>query len=184
MYFFFIFLGQLDEEIQEFLLVDNADADDQPLDFEFEHYIYILKNTWSGYGKNSESIAELWINLLQFYGVKMLSERLVINILTKRAMVDTKQFSGDKPRLIIEEPFNITWDMAGHVSYEMFSYIKHIFCNAISLFTCKIERQCSSENLQDSHIDLFDPELLCDTPRPTRAVKKRKSSNMKKNIEQ
>lgn len=70
---------------------------------------------WSAYGKNQESVAELWIGLLRFYTEEFNIKEYVVSIRQKEPLTKfEKLWNGSG--IAIEDPFNLDHNLGSALS--------------------------------------------------------------------
>ncbi|XP_057300256.1 terminal uridylyltransferase 4-like [Hydractinia symbiolongicarpus] len=92
-----------------------------------------LKDVWAGYGKNNQSVGELWIGLFRFYMEKFDFNRNVIAIKQHKKLSKFEK-SWTHSSIAIEDPFNLNHNLGAGVRRSMYKYILSCFSYARSRF--------------------------------------------------
>ncbi|XP_047146010.1 terminal uridylyltransferase 4 isoform X1 [Hydra vulgaris] len=88
-----------------------------------------LDNVWKDYGKNKQSIAELWIGFFNFYVEKFSFKRSVIAIRQKNS-ISKFQKSWLRYSVAIEDPFDLDHNLGAGITDNMYKYIISCFKKA------------------------------------------------------
>ncbi|XP_065674483.1 terminal uridylyltransferase 4-like [Hydra vulgaris] len=91
--------------------------------------IQYLDTVWKDYGKNKQTLAELWIGFFNFYVEKFSFKRSVIAIRQKNSL-SKFQKSWLHYSMAIEDPFDLDHNLAGSVKGDMFNKILSYFIRA------------------------------------------------------
>ncbi|KAG8194119.1 hypothetical protein JTE90_003057 [Oedothorax gibbosus] len=92
-----------------------------------------LKKVWSDYGKNKESVGELWVGLLNFYACDFDWKEFVISIKQKSPLTRFRKL-WINTQLAIEDPFDLNHNLGGGLSRKMNTYIMKTFIRARERF--------------------------------------------------
>ncbi|GFX61180.1 terminal uridylyltransferase 4 [Trichonephila clavipes] len=92
-----------------------------------------LKDVWPDYGKNKESIGELWLGLLSFYTCEFDWKEYVISIRQKKLLTRFKKLWSTN-QLAIEDPFDLNHNLGAGLSRKMNAYILKAFIKARERF--------------------------------------------------
>jgi len=122
-----------------------------------------LPKVWSDYGKNTQSVGELWLGFLSYYTEKFDWSNHVITIrddkpLTRRAK------NWIKSRIAIEDPFELSHNLGAGVSQRMGLYIMKCFIRARSHFGYVIDLKPMDVRLNIEFF--FNPKSLVDGQPP------------------
>jgi len=85
-----------------------------------------LENIWSGYGKNTSTVGELWIQLLRFYSAEFEFEKHVISIRQRAPLLRFDKLWTSKC-MAIEDPFDLSHNLGVGLSRNMHVYIVNSF---------------------------------------------------------
>ncbi|XP_043942789.1 terminal uridylyltransferase 4 [Protopterus annectens] len=85
------------------------------------------------FGKNSESIGELWLGLLRFYTEEFNFKEHVISIRQKK-LLTTFEKQWTSKCIAIEDPFDLNHNLGAGVSRKMTNFIMKAFINGRKLF--------------------------------------------------
>lgn len=81
-----------------------------------------LEKVWPGYGKNTSTVGELWIQLLRFYGAEFDFEKHVISIRQSAPLLRFEKLWTSKC-MAIEDPFDLSHNLGVGLSRNMHVYI-------------------------------------------------------------
>jgi len=92
-----------------------------------------LRKLWSGWGKNTETIGQLWIGLLRYYTEQFPIKDRVVTIKQFAPLTRLeKMWTG--PCIAIEDPFDLNHNLGGGLSRKMNSFILKAFIRGRALF--------------------------------------------------
>ncbi|KAF8766861.1 Terminal uridylyltransferase 4 like protein [Argiope bruennichi] len=114
-----------------------------------------LTDVWPDYGKNKESVGELWLGLLSFYTCDFNWKEYVISIRQKKPLLRFKKL-WNTDQLAIEDPFDLDHNLGAGLSRKMNSYILKAFMKARERFGCPIP----IEKLKYGQAYLFNRQFL------------------------
>ncbi len=92
-----------------------------------------LASVWPDHGRNRQSVGELWLGFLRYYTEVFDWEENVVGIRDTEGLTRQSK-SWTKHRLAIEDPFELTHNLAAGVSHKMGLYILKSFSKARFLF--------------------------------------------------
>nr|XP_047146771.1 terminal uridylyltransferase 4-like isoform X2 [Hydra vulgaris] len=92
-----------------------------------------LDTVWKDYGKNKQTLAELWIGFFNFYVEKFFFKRFVIAIRQKNSLSKCQK-KWWNCSMAIEDPFDLDHNLAAGVKDDMFDKIMSCFNRARSHF--------------------------------------------------
>nr|XP_047122646.1 terminal uridylyltransferase 4 isoform X2 [Hydra vulgaris] len=92
-----------------------------------------LDTVWKDYGKNKQTLAELWIGFFNFYVEKFFFKRFVIAIRQKNSLSKCQK-EWWNCSMAIEDPFDLDHNLAAGVKDDMFDKIMSCFNRARSHF--------------------------------------------------
>lgn len=116
-----------------------------------------LSVVWPDYGKNTESVGQLWLGLLRFYTEEFDFKEHVICIRSKNLLTTFKKQWTSK-YIVIEDPFDLNHNLGAGLSRKMTNFIMKAFINGRRLFGTPIKvfpKECPSKMEY-----FFDPEVL------------------------
>ncbi|GIX89870.1 terminal uridylyltransferase 4 [Caerostris darwini] len=97
-----------------------------------------LKDVWPDYGKNTESVSELWLGMLNFYACHFDWKEYVISIRQKKLLTRFKKLWNTK-ELAIEDPFDLNHNLGAGLSRKMNTYILKAFMRARERFGTPVD---------------------------------------------
>ncbi|XP_039606542.1 terminal uridylyltransferase 7-like [Polypterus senegalus] len=116
-----------------------------------------LKNVWPEYGKNTESVGELWLGLLRFYTEEFDFKEHVICIRRKKLLTTFKKQWTSK-YIVIEDPFDLNHNLGAGLSRKMTNFIMKAFINGRRVFGTPLK---TFPNEYPSKMEyFFDPDVL------------------------
>ncbi|KAG1670310.1 Terminal uridylyltransferase 7 [Nymphon striatum] len=118
-----------------------------------------LPELWNDYGKNTESVGELWIGLLKFYAGQFDFKNYVISMRQKEHLTRFQKLWNSKC-IAIEDPFDLSHNLGGGVSRKMNSYILKAFIKGREIFGRPITKPPGRYSYIQEY--LFDPDVLTD----------------------
>ncbi|CAF0866293.1 unnamed protein product [Brachionus calyciflorus] len=113
---------------------------------------------WSHYKKNTLSVGELWLGFLRYYTEVFDWENHVVCIRNTNPLT-RKEKNWTKHRLAIEDPFELSHNLAAGVSHKMGLYILRSFAKARSLFG-NIVHDFRSQEIRFNLEYFFNPRSL------------------------
>ncbi|XP_069785701.1 terminal uridylyltransferase 7-like isoform X2 [Narcine bancroftii] len=116
-----------------------------------------LKNKWPDYGKNKETLGELWLGLLRFYTEEFDFKEHVISIRRKTLLTTFKKQWTSK-YIVIEDPFDLNHNLGAGLSRKMTHFIIKAFINGRKVFGTPIK--CIPVQYPTIMEYFFDPEIL------------------------
>jgi terminal uridylyltransferase len=93
-----------------------------------------LAKHWPHLNQNKQTVGQLWVGFLRYYTEKFDWEQHVVCIRKSDAPLSRKDKNWNKHRLAIEDPFELSHNLAAGVSHKMGLYILKCFARARSLF--------------------------------------------------
>lgn len=99
----------------------------------FHRDLASLSTLWPDYGKNVQSVGELWIGFLRYYTETFDWNNNVVSI-RSTAPLTRKAKNWTKHKLAIEDPFELSHNLAAGVSHKTGHYILTCFAKARRLF--------------------------------------------------
>ncbi|GIY34563.1 terminal uridylyltransferase 7 [Caerostris extrusa] len=97
-----------------------------------------LKDVWPDYGKNTESVSELWLGMLDFYACHFDWKEYVISIRQKKLLTRFKKLWNTK-ELAIEDPFDLNHNLGAGLSRKMNTYILKALMRARERFGTPVD---------------------------------------------
>ncbi|XP_053152190.1 terminal uridylyltransferase 7 isoform X2 [Hemicordylus capensis] len=92
-----------------------------------------LPEVWPEFGKNNESIGELWLGLLRFYTEEFDFKEHVICI-RRRNLLTTFKKQWTSKYIVIEDPFDLNHNLGAGLSRKMTNFIMKAFINGRRVF--------------------------------------------------
>lgn len=93
-----------------------------------------LAQLWPHLHKNTQTVGQLWLGFLRYYTENFDWSEHVVCIRHADAPLTRKQKNWTKHRLAIEDPFELSHNLAAGVSHKMGLYILKSFAKARSVF--------------------------------------------------
>uniref|UniRef100_A0A8C6YE03 RNA uridylyltransferase n=1 Tax=Naja naja TaxID=35670 RepID=A0A8C6YE03_NAJNA len=113
-----------------------------------------LSDVWSDFGKNKESIGELWLGLLRFYTEEFDFKEHVICIRRKSLLTTfKKQWTSE-----IHNPFDLNHNLGAGLSRKMTNFIMKAFINGRRVFGTPV--RAFPKEYPSKMEYFFDPEVL------------------------
>ncbi|XP_065517525.1 terminal uridylyltransferase 7 [Lathamus discolor] len=119
--------------------------------------IHELSVVWPDYGKNTESVGQLWLGLLRFYTEEFDFKEHVICIRSKNLLTTFKKQWTSK-YIVIEDPFDLNHNLGAGLSRKMTNFIMKAFINGRRLFGTPIK--VFPKEYPSKMEYFFDPEVL------------------------
>ncbi|XP_007429302.1 terminal uridylyltransferase 7 [Python bivittatus] len=116
-----------------------------------------LSEVWSDFGKNKESIGELWLGLLRFYTEEFDFKEHVICI-RRRNLLTTFKKQWTSKYIVIEDPFDLNHNLGAGLSRKMTNFIMKAFINGRRVFGTPIRGFPKEYPSKMEYF--FDPEVL------------------------
>ncbi|XP_072372813.1 terminal uridylyltransferase 7-like isoform X2 [Scyliorhinus torazame] len=116
-----------------------------------------LKSKWPDYGKNKESVGELWLGLLRFYTEEFDFKEHVISI-RRKALLTTFKKQWTSKYIVIEDPFDLNHNLGAGLSRKMTNFIMKAFINGRKVFGTPIKFIPMQYPTIMEYF--FDPEIL------------------------
>ncbi|XP_075067173.1 terminal uridylyltransferase 7 [Mixophyes fleayi] len=92
-----------------------------------------LEKYWPDYGKNKESVGELWLGLLRFYTEDFDFKEHVISI-RRKSLLTTFKKQWTSKYIVIEDPFDLNHNLGAGLSRKMTNFIMKAFINGRRVF--------------------------------------------------
>ncbi|XP_048360537.1 terminal uridylyltransferase 7 isoform X2 [Sphaerodactylus townsendi] len=112
---------------------------------------------WPDFGKNNESIGELWLGLLRFYTEEFDFKEHVICIRRQNLLTTFKKQWTSK-YIVIEDPFDLNHNLGAGLSRKMTNFIMKAFINGRRLFGIPVRGFPKEYPSKMEYF--FDPEVL------------------------
>ncbi|XP_055978510.1 terminal uridylyltransferase 7 isoform X2 [Sorex fumeus] len=112
---------------------------------------------WPEYGKNTESVGQLWLGLLRFYTEEFDFKEHVISI-RRKSLLTTFKKQWTSKYIVIEDPFDLNHNLGAGLSRKMTNFIMKAFINGRRVFGIPVKgfpRDCPSKMEY-----FFDPDVL------------------------
>ncbi|KAM3937770.1 terminal uridylyltransferase 7 isoform 2-T2 [Leptodactylus fuscus] len=116
-----------------------------------------LPKYWPEYGKNKESVGELWLGLLRFYTEDFDFKEHVISI-RKKSLLTTFKKQWTSKYIVIEDPFDLTHNLGAGLSRKMTNFIMKAFINGRRLFGTPVKGIPKEYPSKMEYF--FDPDVL------------------------
>ncbi|XP_069817868.1 terminal uridylyltransferase 7 [Dendropsophus ebraccatus] len=116
-----------------------------------------LAKYWPEYGKNKESVGELWLGLLRFYTEDFDFKEHVISI-RKKSLLTTFKKQWTSKYIVIEDPFDLTHNLGAGLSRKMTNFIMKAFINGRRLFGTPVKGIPKEYPSKMEYF--FDPDVL------------------------
>ncbi|XP_017661683.1 PREDICTED: terminal uridylyltransferase 7 isoform X3 [Lepidothrix coronata] len=116
-----------------------------------------LSVVWPDYGKNTESVGQLWLGLLRFYTEEFDFKEHVICIRRKNLLTTFKKQWTSK-YIVIEDPFDLNHNLGAGLSRKMTNFIMKAFINGRRVFGTPIK--VFPKEYPSKMEYFFDPEVL------------------------
>ncbi|NWR71774.1 TUT7 uridylyltransferase, partial [Centropus unirufus] len=95
--------------------------------------IQALPSVWPEYGKNTESVGQLWLGLLRFYTEEFDFKEHVICI-RRKSLLTTFKKQWTSKYIVIEDPFDLNHNLGAGLSRKMTNFIMKAFINGRRVF--------------------------------------------------
>ncbi|NXM65400.1 TUT7 uridylyltransferase, partial [Serilophus lunatus] len=116
-----------------------------------------LSVIWPDYGKNTESIGQLWLGLLRFYTEEFDFKEHVICI-RRRNLLTTFKKQWTSKYIVIEDPFDLNHNLGAGLSRKMTNFIMKAFINGRRVFGTPVK--VFPKEYPSKMEYFFDPEVL------------------------
>ncbi|XP_004639441.1 terminal uridylyltransferase 7 isoform X2 [Octodon degus] len=116
-----------------------------------------LPTCWPEYGKNTESVGQLWLGLLRFYTEEFDFKEHVISI-RRKSLLTTFKKQWTSKYIVIEDPFDLNHNLGAGLSRKMTNFIMKAFINGRRVFGIPVKgfpKDCPSKMEY-----FFDPDVL------------------------
>lgn len=124
-----------------------------------------LASQWPHLHTNKQSVGQLWLGFLRYYTETFNWADHVVCIRQSDTPLVRKQKNWTKHRLAIEDPFELSHNLAAGVSHKMGLYILKSFAKARSIFgVCVNEFRPEETRLNVNYF--FNPQALVDGAPP------------------
>ncbi|XP_034026885.1 terminal uridylyltransferase 7 isoform X2 [Thalassophryne amazonica] len=116
-----------------------------------------LPSRWPQFGKNTETVGELWLGLLRFYTEDFDFREHVVCV-RQKALLTTFNKQWTSKYIVIEDPFDLNHNLGAGLSRKMTNFIMKAFINGRRVFGTPA-KVCPPQ--YPSHMEyFFDPEVL------------------------
>ncbi|XP_061134828.1 terminal uridylyltransferase 7 isoform X2 [Syngnathus typhle] len=116
-----------------------------------------LPSRWPQYGKNTESVGQLWLGLLRFYTEDFdFKEHVVCTRQKARLTTFNKQWTSKY--IVIEDPFDLNHNLGAGLSRKMTNFIMKAFINGRTVFGTPVQAFPPEYPRQMEYF--FDPQVL------------------------
>uniref|UniRef100_A0A8B9CZJ5 CCHC-type domain-containing protein n=1 Tax=Anser brachyrhynchus TaxID=132585 RepID=A0A8B9CZJ5_9AVES len=116
-----------------------------------------LPDVWPDFGKNTESVGQLWLGLLRFYTEEFDFKEHVICIRRKNLLTTFKKQWTSK-YIVIEDPFDLNHNLGAGLSRKMTNFIMKAFINGRRVFGTPVK--IFPKEYPSKMEYFFDPEVL------------------------
>ncbi|XP_042733322.1 terminal uridylyltransferase 7 isoform X1 [Lagopus leucura] len=116
-----------------------------------------LPVVWPDFGKNTESVGQLWLGLLRFYTEDFDFKEHVICIRRKNLLTTFKKQWTSK-YIVIEDPFDLNHNLGAGLSRKMTNFIMKAFINGRRVFGTPVK--IFPKEYPSKMEYFFDPEVL------------------------
>uniref|UniRef100_A0A670JKV7 RNA uridylyltransferase n=1 Tax=Podarcis muralis TaxID=64176 RepID=A0A670JKV7_PODMU len=116
-----------------------------------------LPAVWPDFGKNKESIGELWLGLLRFYTEEFDFKEHVICI-RRKSLLTTFKKQWTSKYIVIEDPFDLNHNLGAGLSRKMTNFIMKAFINGRRVFGTPVRGFPKEYSSKMEYF--FDPEVL------------------------
>ncbi|XP_062455830.1 terminal uridylyltransferase 7 isoform X2 [Rhea pennata] len=112
---------------------------------------------WPEFGKNTESVGQLWLGLLRFYTEEFDFKEHVICI-RRKSLLTTFKKQWTSKYIVIEDPFDLNHNLGAGLSRKMTNFIMKAFINGRRVFGTPIK--IFPKEYPSKMEYFFDPEVL------------------------
>ncbi|KAM8960586.1 terminal uridylyltransferase 7 [Pelodytes ibericus] len=116
-----------------------------------------LEKYWPYYGKNKESVGELWLGLLRYYTEDFDFKEHVICI-RRKSLLTTFKKQWTSKYIVIEDPFDLNHNLGAGLSRKMTNFIMKAFINGRHVFGTPVKEFPKEYPTKMEYF--FDPEVL------------------------
>ncbi|XP_016078421.1 PREDICTED: terminal uridylyltransferase 7 isoform X2 [Miniopterus natalensis] len=116
-----------------------------------------LPTYWPEYGKNTESVGQLWLGLLRFYTEEFDFKEHVISI-RRKSLLTTFKKQWTSKYIVIEDPFDLNHNLGAGLSRKMTNFIMKAFINGRRVFGIPVKG--FPKDYPSKMEYFFDPEVL------------------------
>ncbi|CAK6433907.1 unnamed protein product [Pipistrellus nathusii] len=116
-----------------------------------------LPTYWPEYGKNKESVGQLWLGLLRFYTEDFDFKEHVISI-RRKSLVTTFKKQWTSKYIVIEDPFDLNHNLGAGLSRKMTNFIMKAFINGRRVFGIPVKGLPKDYASKMEYF--FDPDVL------------------------
>ncbi|XP_042305695.1 terminal uridylyltransferase 7 [Sceloporus undulatus] len=116
-----------------------------------------LPAVWPDFGKNKESVGELWLGLLRFYTEEFDFKEHVICI-RRKSLLTTFKKQWTSKYIVIEDPFDLNHNLGAGLSRKMTNFIMKAFINGRRVFGTPVRGLPKEYPSKMEYF--FDPEVL------------------------
>uniref|UniRef100_A0A3Q2WZQ2 CCHC-type domain-containing protein n=1 Tax=Haplochromis burtoni TaxID=8153 RepID=A0A3Q2WZQ2_HAPBU len=120
-------------------------------------FFHLQPSHWPHYGKNTETVGELWLGLLRFYTEDFDFREHVVCI-RQHARLTTFNKQWTSKYIVIEDPFDLNHNLGAGLSRKMTNFIMKAFINGRRVFGTPIRYFPPVYPSQMEYF--FDPEVL------------------------
>ncbi|XP_062064507.1 terminal uridylyltransferase 7 isoform X3 [Lepus europaeus] len=112
---------------------------------------------WPEYGKNTESVGQLWLGLLRFYTEEFDFKEHVISI-RRKSLLTTFKKQWTSKYIVIEDPFDLNHNLGAGLSRKMTNFIMKAFINGRRVFGSPVKG--FPKDYPSKMEYFFDPDVL------------------------
>ncbi|XP_054438915.1 terminal uridylyltransferase 7 isoform X2 [Pteronotus mesoamericanus] len=116
-----------------------------------------LPTCWPEYGKNTESVGQLWLGLLRFYTEEFDFKEHVISI-RRKSLLTTFKKQWTSKYIVIEDPFDLNHNLGAGLSRKMTNFIMKAFINGRRVFGIPVKG--FPKDYPSKMEYFFDPDVL------------------------
>ncbi|XP_051028780.1 terminal uridylyltransferase 7 [Acomys russatus] len=116
-----------------------------------------LPTYWPEYGKNTESVGQLWLGLLRFYTEEFDFKEHVISI-RRKSLLTTFKKQWTSKYIVIEDPFDLNHNLGAGLSRKMTNFIMKAFINGRRVFGIPVKGLPKDHPSKLAYF--FDPDVL------------------------
>lgn len=116
-----------------------------------------LPTCWPEYGKNTESVGQLWLGLLRFYTEEFDFKEHVISI-RRKCLLTTFKKQWTSKYIVIEDPFDLNHNLGAGLSRKMTNFIMKAFINGRRVFGIPVKG--FPKDYPSKMEYFFDPDVL------------------------
>lgn len=125
----------------------------------FYHDIQSVKKVWPGFGKNTQTVGELFIGFFRFYTEKFDFKKQVVAMKQSKPLYKhEKSWNGSS--IAIEDPFLLKHNLGAGIQKNMFHFIMECFASARSRFGDSTRSLPPSKNEAVLFDDFFSADKL------------------------